>query len=777
MPSQWKPAFAVVAAVAGLGFDQAALAAEVEEIVVTARRRAEEIQSVPLTIQAYSADELESANITRLQDLANATPGLYIETFNAGQASQVTIRGLSVQNTGGFDPQANNNVGRFIDGVYQTSRNNTDVELLELDRIEIVKGPASALYGRSTFGGSINFVTKPPPDEFEARASVTAGTDEEYQGSAMVGGPLAEGLRGRLSLGLLDFDGTFNNIEDPGENLQGSEQSTANGSLVWDISERFTATLNAFLSDRDEEHSGQYLQTSLNCGTGAFGFTYFCGEPEYRDTVAISPEAFGSKTDAWQTSLRLEYRLEAFTVTGIFAYADNETEALNDADYTAGGALHPVCNTPGCSFNPVAPVTRLQAANAFNRANFENDDRSVELRIQSNGDGPLTWLGGLYWFDSDSEVALRFGVDNTGLAAGESFLGALAFLTSTPDPVNSPVLFSQFESDVQTFALFGSVGYEITDRLTTTVELRWEREDKDFNNILNFFAPGPGETSEDWDFWTPRFTVDYRATDDILVFGSVARGVHSGGFNPSYAPTFPDEAYYDDEDNWTYEIGTKTGWLGGQLIANASVFFVQWDDLQIAGRSQEPAFPASIIRNTGEADDWGIDLQVVAAPAEWVSFGFGYTYSKAEFDSGVFDRGALFACAPDICTITADGAAVGGNQLPRSPENQFTANATFTGSLPADWSWSLRADFNYLDDVYRESINKIEYGGRNLVNLRLAFDHGPWTIALWGRNIFDDEYVTAGAFQPRTFTTRAIDWTQGEGSRAGATVTYRFGGE
>ncbi len=760
-----------------LGVDGLVAAAGISEVIVTARRRAEAIQGVPITIQAYSAKELEAANITRLQDLANATPGLYIESFNAGQASQVTIRGLSAQNTGGFDPQVNNNVGRFIDGIYQTSRNNADIELLELQRIEIVKGPAGALYGRSSFGGSINFVTRPPSDEFEGRVQVAVGTDEDYRGSFMVGGPLSDSVRGRLSVGMSDFDGTFKNVEDPGNNLQGAKQTTATGTLAWDISDRLTATVTGFVSSRDAEHSGQYLQTSLNCGTGTTGFTYFCGKPEYHDTVAISPEAFGSESDAWQTDLRLEYRLDDYTVTGIFSYANNDTKLRNDADYTAGGALQAVCNTPGCAFSPSATVTRTQAANSYTHGAFENDDRSVELRIQSNGDGRLNWLGGLFYFDSKADVDLLFGVDSSGLASGESFVGALAFLTSTPDPVNRPVLFSQFGSDVETYAIFGSVGYKLTDRLTTTLELRWEHETKDFNSILNFFAPGMGAVSRNWDFLTPRVTIDYEASDQILVFGSASRGVHSGGSNTSYPLAYPDEAFYDEEDNWTYELGAKTNWLNDSLIANASVFYVDWRDLQIAGRSQDLTFPASIIRNTGKADDWGVDLQLMAAPADWLSMGFGYTYSNAEFGSGVLDRGALSACAPDICTILPDGVDVSGKRLPRSPENQFSANATVSGALVNNWTWSWRVDYSYMDNVYRESINTIEYGGRSLVNTRAAVERGPWTVALWATNLFDDEYVTAGAFQPRTFTARAIDWTQGEGRRAGATVTYRFGAQ
>lgn len=748
------------------------------EIVVTARKREESILEVPLSMTALSAEDLETRRIASLADLATSTPGLYFESFNAGSVATPVIRGLSQQNVGGFDQQVSNNVGSFIDGVYQTNRNGFVMDLLDIERVEVIKGPASALYGRATFSGAINIITRDPDENPAGNIRLGLGSDEDYLVRASYGGPIGDsGIRGRIAASYNSFDGTIKNTESS-DNLQGHRNKGVSGSLLIPFGDRYELRLSSFYADQSVEHSGQYLQADLNCGTGPTGFTYYCGEARYREPVSISPEAYGAKTQSSQTVANLTTHFDTFDVIAIAAYSMSESELLFDSDYTAGGALHPVCEglvgTVPCSLAGSPVITRYQAAHSFNSGDNENNDLSFELRIQSTGDNRLSWLGGLFVFDSQSEVSTSFGVDNSDLAPGEFFATALGTLTSTSDPIGAPAVASRFDSDVQTIAVFGSLEYELTDRLRAGVEGRYEREKKEFNNIVNFFAPGPGRTSDDWSEFTPRFTLDYDLNDATLLYVTAAKGHRAGGFNGVYPASIPAEARYDSETNWTYEVGAKTRFLDDRLSLMAAVFYIDWSNMQITGASADPTFPQSLIRNTGDATSEGFELDVRFAPTDSISAGVAYAFSDPKFDKGVIDRSAAFQCAPDICVLTPEGPDVGGNQLPRSVRHQLTADISITRPFNDNWDWTGRVDYAWADDAWRDSINQLYYGERSLVGAYLALQNEQLTFALWGKNLFDDKYVTNGAFQPRTFTDRAVDYNQSEGRRYGITVSYDF---
>lgn len=773
----WLLATGLAAAIPVVG--EASGSESLEEILVSARKRDENLLEVPLSMSVLGAKELEERQITTFADLANSTPGLYFESFTSGTVSTPTIRGLSQQNLGGFDQQVSNNVGSFIDGVYQTNRNALVLDLLDIERVEVIKGPASALYGRATFSGAINVVTREPAEEPGGQLRVGTGSDDDFNAQGSFGGLIgASGIRGRIAAGYHSFDGTIRNVEDPGDNLQGFRNVGVTGNLLIPFGERVDLALSTFYVEQNVEHSGQYLQTTLNCGTTPAGFTYFCGEAKYREPVAISPQAFGARTESWQSVAKLTTHFDGFDVLAIGAYTQSESDVLLDADYTMGGALHPVCvgmvGPVPCFFSPAAVITRYQAASGFNGSTNSNDDLSIELRVQSTGSERLTWLGGLYYFDSQHAVDNYYGVDNTGLAPGEFFATAIGGLTGRADPIGNPAVVSDFESDVRTMAVFGSLEFAFTDRLRAGIEGRFEREEKDFNSIINFFAPGAGAVSDEWDAFTPRVTVDYDVADRALLYLTAAKGARAGGFNAVYPASRPEESRYDSESNWTYELGAKTQQLDGKLVLTGAVFYIDWENMQLTGASSDPAFAQSLISNAGGATSRGFEVSGRIAPLSGLTFGASYAFADPKFDDGVIDRGASFQCAPDICTLTPRGPDVGGNQLPRTIKHQAMFDIAYTGHLAGDWSWDGRVDFTWADDASRDSIHLLTYGERSLLGAYLAVRRDDLTVALWGKNLLDDEYVTNAAFQPRSFTSRAVDYNQSDGRRYGLMVSYDF---
>lgn len=757
--------------------------AGIEEVVVTARKVEERLMDVPLSITAIGATTLEERNVESIADLASATPGVYFESFNAGSVGTPVIRGLSQQNLGGFDQQISNNVGRFIDGVYQTNRNAAELELLDIERVEVIKGPASALYGRATFSGAINVVTRAPGDELRGRVRGNLGSDDDRSLQFSLGGPIAGSeVRGRIAAGYSEFDGTTRNTEAPGDNVGGFETRAVTGSLYVPFGDATRLTLSAVWTDQDVEHSAQFAQTTLNCGTSAAGFTYYCGEADWNGgAVSISPEAFGARSETTQAVARLESSFAAFDLVATAAWAQSDSALLFDGDFAAGGALHPVCRGTVTFAGQVlpcglvgAPPVRFQRAQAYNGSTNENEDLSFELRLQSTGDGALNWLVGAFAFDSDATIDTTYGTDSRGLAAGEFFATQVGVLTARPDPIGNPVVVADFDSGVRSWALFASLGYQFTDRLHGSIEGRYEDEKKTLQSRVNNFAPSSLRTSRSWQTFTPRATLDFRLTPDTLLYASAAQGARTGGFNASFPAAAPSEAFYGDESNWTYEAGLKATLLEQRLALTVAAFLIDWKDMQISGASSVAGFVGSVIRNTGGASSRGIELEARFKPTRGSSIGIGYAYANPEFDKGVVDRSASFQCAPDICTIGPTGPVVGGNRLPRTLEHQLTLDAGLSGRLTEQWGWAANVDYAWNDDVYRDSINRLSYGARSLLGAQLRFERDALAIALWGRNLLDDDYIVSGAFQPRSFSPRVVDYVGSQGRRVGVSVSYEF---
>ncbi len=758
-------------------------ASRIEEVIVTARRFEERLIDLPLSVAAIQGDEIESRNIESLADLASSTPGLYFESFNAGSVGTPVIRGLSQQNLGGFDQQISNNVGRFIDGVYQTNRNAAEIELLDIERIEVIKGPASALYGRATFAGAINIVTRAPSESFVGKAYATLGSDEDRAARLSIEGPIAgSSILGRLAVGYSSFDGTTTNTEDAGNNVGGFETRAAAGSLLAPLGESTTLTLAGFWLDQDVDHSAQFMQTKLNCGTGPAGFTYYCGEADWnRGKVSVSPEAFGARNQSNQITAKLRTEFSSFDVIGSFGWSQSESDLLFDGDLAPGGALHPVCRgvvsfagqVLPCGFVG-APAVRFVNANAFNGSQNENEDISFELRLQSTSEGPVQWSVGAFAFDSDATIKTTYGTDGRSLAAGEFFATQVGVLTARADPLGNPVVVSDFDSGVRSWALFGILEYRFTDQWGGSIEGRYEDEKKTVQTRINNFAPSTARTSRSWQTFTPRVTLDYRLSDDALLYASAAQGVRTGGFNASFPATAPNEASYEEESNWTYELGLKARLPDSGVTLLASAFLIDWKDMQISGASSVATFVGSVIQNTGGAKSKGFELEARWAPSADSSIGLGYAYTNPEFNSGVVDRSASFQCAPDICNIGPKGPIVGGNRLPRTLEHQLTGDASLSTQLANGWKLTSSVDVAWNDDVFRDSINKLHYGEKLLVGAQLRFKREALGVSIWGKNLLDEDYVISGAFQPRSFAARAVDYVVSQGRRVGVSVSYEF---
>ncbi len=743
-----------------------------DEIVVTARKREETLQSVPLAITAFTAEAIERRRIESLQDVAQFTPGLVYQNINGTLALPV-IRGLAQANI-----LSDNNVGMFLNGIYLASNRSLDLSLVDLERIEVVKGPQSALYGQNSFSGAINYVTERVPETFEAKVSGSGGSDGYYEARASVGGMFgASPLGGRLAATWNGFDGTFDNAA--GGQLQGYRNTGVTGELAFAPEGPFEARLFGYWSDQDNDVPAQYLIAN-NCGTSAFGTpTYFCGVLPETQNFDISPGAYGRQAENRIASLDLIYRFSnAWTLKSITAYVESESDSYFDFDYTSTGV-------PFAVRNVVTNATRIALVNDYlgqGRGSFE--DLSEELRLEYTG-SRLQGALGLYYYDSQRSDTSRGAVDSSALGPNEVFASPLGNIFASADPIGSPITSNVAFEDVTTRAVFAQLGYGITERLKVSGEIRYAEDEKSVNRVLNFTAPvtvNP-QQSATFSFTTPRLTVDWQFSDDKLLYGSWAKGVRTGGFNQR--ATIASESEYEPESNQTYEVGLKTQWLDRRLTANLALYYIDWTNLQLSSRSTDPNNIFTLIRNTGDAISTGFEFELSASPIDGLQLGLGYANSNPRFKSGARDLGLVPFCGvtPGVCPnftspaeLAVTGVDVSGQQLGRTVREQYNAFAQY--GLPfggGTWSWYARADWAHLGRQPVSALDVQFIDSYSIVNARVALVSDRYEIAAWGKNLADESYVTATSQQPRFHTGAVPDLTFGYGRMFGLTATAWLG--
>ncbi len=711
---------ASMAVLAGAALPAAAQDAAVEDelrvatIIVTTRKVEEDLQDAPLSITAFGEAEIEAAGLANIEDIALLTPGLTVAPLFGGGASTVVIRG---QSTTIGEP----NVGFFIDGVYQSSRAAMDALLAgNIQRVEIAKGPQSALYGRNTFAGAINYITKKPGNEFEGSIQATAGDYglREIRGSVSV--PLVEDqLYFRGAVSHYARDGYFDN-ELTGEDLDTKETNVLSASLeaLPSDSMRVVARLAyEHTSDGDDPLRFLVNNAALANPTPAPippAFQLFAGEmPGFENGFAVSPGGFDRENLSMSLAIDKEFS-NGFTLTSITGFTDLDIEIDVDNDYEARSIR-------------------------YNRNMTDIIETSQELRLASPTDDRFNWMIGGYYYDLSSEI----GVTDTFVDGAFALATALA-----GSPLGGLLPGGAITTNDETttsFAVFGSASYDITDQLTATFEGRWTTEEKDiiatFQDPISLASQPDFIQSAEFDNFVPKLTLAYDINDDIMIYGSAANAVKTGGFNIDVtgAGILPSERTYDPEESWTYEAGFKSTLANGRMTLNGAIYQIEWTD-QIV-RALGGTF-AVLNANAGETSIQGIELEMKARLAEGLDLSAGYAYTDSAYDTYTF--GALAGLGLD--------PVLDGTQLQFVSENQF--NATLQYLVPAfgDWDFLARGDYSYFSEQSTVQTADAFVGDTSLFNGRLGIENESMSIMLWGKNLFDEDTAVTGVFIPNQAT-------------------------
>ncbi len=774
-----------------------------EPIVVTARRQEENFFDVPLAVDVVKADAIGAGAVDDLQTLAAKIPGLSFEAIWGGANSFPILRGQNQPSVAG------DSVGMFVDGVYQANRDAIDVEPLDLVRIEVVKGPQSALFGHSSFAGLIHYIPAQPTETVYLGAVADIGTDNLYGIRGTASGPVSTLFKARVAASWKSAEGTYEDAAEPGRHLGNVERfalaatiATRDGSGP--LSARLAARYGDNRSNQPPFFTVDYHQ--FNCGgrDAASGvWSYYCGKVPVASPVPVSSGLPESRTRTGQVALHLALDLGAAELRSDSNVYRAESDAIRDFDGGESGDLYGVCtsgvNCTGIG-SLVIPVTRLQLANIVNRRSLSSREITQELRLQSTGDSRFAWLiGGIaFWNRLHSQLA--FGAERGALAGSERFsslvlanprrVGSPAAINNALafDPNASQTVQNEAVDERRTLALFATADYRLREDLRLRGEVRGSWERLVLDSRRSNFAPGFGTSLGARNFHdiTPRFSLDWQPAKGWLVFASYARGSRSGGINP-VPNLLPEEQTYAPETNWTTEIGMKYAGSGLFRSIYATAYDIDWRNTQILGLSITPGITALITRNTQGVHTQGIEIGAELAPARWLSLDFTYSHTDPRFKTGSEDPGSNAFCGlsatnvvSSFCTIRQSSINPGqlvpnisGNRLLRAAKTSWTGGITIAPLAQALRGARLWVGISYQGNVYERAINGLYYGERTLVDARLTVPLGSFSLELWGTNLADESYVrSAAGRQPQFYIgiPRPTDLILGEGRRIGLTL-------
>ena len=740
------------------------------EVVVTARKRSESLVAVPVAATVFSKDMLESPAIISLIDLTRFTPGVAMNSATGRQATSYrpVFRGVTTVRNGVANASAG---GTFVDGIY-VSGGLLAAEMDNIDRVEVLRGPQSAQFGRNTYAGAINYVTRAPLAAPAGEIKLTGAEHGTQEASGWWSGPLTDD-RALLWIGAghREYDGEWTNTRD-GSDIGSEKSDEVSAKLLLRPTEALDATLRLAWQRTDDGHFPMYLQprTLNNCCERTVDAPrareYYIGkaQPEnnlnlYTDLLEQNGGA-GNQLDRTSGSLTINWRLDGMTLTSLTGILKDELESGFDSSYAG--------------YDPSPPIL---AGSFLIHEVRDFDDISQELRLTSAGDQPLRFIAGLYYYKGDANTESRQRINPVSGAATPESLG---------------------RDEVENHAVFGSLEYDFAADWTAGVELRWAEDEVTVSSTPTT-ATGCDSTrcNDTFRSLTPRFTLAWRTTDDLTTYANIAKGTKPGDFNnrvPTLGNGSPDESYrvVDEETLWSYELGLKADLLDDRLTLLLSTYYLEVEDQQVTTLIElDTGGTASILVNAGQTSAYGIEAEAQAALSDNLSVHATYAWVRSEFDEYISPEEADLRGGDGSYADTQLLGDVSGKRSPRVPEHMASLTARYQRALTADTQWYTAADWTYESSKYAQEHNLIETGSRQLVGLQTGLQHGQWDASLWVRNLFDDDtpadvlryfdgrygslpvYPQEGSAAPSR-TPRGFAIPLAPGRQAGITVRFRF---
>lgn len=739
---------------------------ELEEIIVTAQMREQSLQDVPISVSAVSGDKLKDAGIEKIDDLVSFVPNIHLT--ESGLSTQLRIRGIGSDNNQGFEQS----VGLYMDGVSYGRQQLIRAPFLDLERVEVLRGPQSILFGKNSIAGALNMMSAKPTDELEGYISGTYEPDiNQREVTAVISGPLSENVSARLAYRSYQEDGYIENtILDRDE--PNRDEDALRLTVDWEVNDELKLTFKAEQDNFDVKgRQIEIVGADASATTGAtysqilqsLGRTGFDSIQDY--TRQADADEF-SDSEVNNYTLTADYQLGDNTLTLISAWVDYEFHELCDCDFVGTDVF-----TVGL--------------------NEEYDQFSQEIRLASPGGESVDWIVGAYYQSSDLKYYEPFTV------SANSVLGPL--LAPTGFQVDT-VTKRNFTQEADAWATFAQATWNLQDNLRLTVGARYTKEDKSaarsltlFDGDDNAFADGslqpllygaiftiqysqtPGAEHDlagnrDESAFTPLINVQYDLNEDVMLYASYTSGFKAGGYDARANNIGSFE--FEEEKTKSFEAGMKSRFAGGAAELNLAVYYTEYEDLQVS------QFDGGLGFNVGNAKETivqGIEVDGRWALAEGLVMNYGAAWLDHEFTD--FENGNCYAGEADpegdgLCSYTGRTGAY-------APE--LTANLGFDYSRSITDGLTFRGvlDMQYVDshNIHPNLDPSMEIDAYSTVNLRMGVETEQWTVALIGKNLSDESVLTYAADAPLSFSTFGAKAQYGFVKRPSTVAiegTYRF---
>lgn len=721
MKDRVKRALCIFMLAAGVATPAIVNSQGLDEIIVTAQKRQQSLQDVPISVTAFTGEQARNLGIDSTLDLALYTPGLTMgQNSGDGDFPFISIRGVSQRDFSDINESPS---AVYIDEFYKANLIGLDQQIFDIDRVEVLRGPQGTLYGRNATGGLIHYITAKPSDEFDGYADLTVGEYDRLKLEGAVSGPLSDTVSARLSFLRHEYDGWVENTVSGAEDGNALESTSFRGQLLFEPSESVRIGLMFQHSENDNEAGNMFQHVSADDPPPTFHSIPNIGQPGFAGFVETTPG------DPRDTHSNRDIFLETEQTTWIgrveWSYNDLSFVSVTGHEETSKDATFDSDGTPFERGTEVHP---------------EAEQVSQELRV-SGESSSVTWLAGIYYIDYD-------------VAGSQSRCSPGSCATN-----RSPVV---YELSTESLAVFGNIDFSFTDQLSLTLGLRSTDEEKDYNlnNLdtgLVFNTSTVGELAKlDEDNVDFNVRLNWTPNDDLLVFGGVSRAHKAGLFNLGFTarasaiPGIPVRS----ETLTAYEVGFKSDFMDGRSRLNGAVFYYDYEDSQAF---QFDGTTLSAQAFNSDAEIIGAELELSITPAEGLDLIANLTLSDAELQN-----------------VTLFGLQVVDTQMPLTPD--------FQGSLIARYEWpawggrlAIQGDLSWFDDQYFDSFNSPSHfeDSYGIANARVTWfsNDDKWRVSVFGENITDEEYRTFSF--DLAFLGFSTD-VYGKPSWIGATVGYRF---
>lgn len=654
-------------------------ATDTGEIIVTAQRRAETLQTVPISISAFSAEDLTKSGVTGPADLERVSPGVVFA--ESGRDGQVFMRGIGSTRLSGAGADPSTSI--YIDGVYRSRGASALLDFVDIERVEILRGPQGTLYGRNSTGGAVRYITEAPGHEWGGRISAGYGNYDAFEVGVMLDMPFSDSARLRAAFQHSEHRGYTKNLLRPGETFGRKNLEAGRLALRLEPAANVTIDLHGGFAEDNSDQTALKHYIDPNHIFGLLGAEIIA------DPRKVKSDYYprNAPIDTWYVDGTVAIDLGSVTLTSITGYNEIDTGPYTgDLDVTEITAI-----TDGFDHLPNGIA---DGANTF----------SQELNLSSNGNGPLSWTTGLFYLKDDT-YTVRQGL----------------YIPLIPALAANHTTWNAF-GKVDAYAGFANASYFLTDSLRINAGIRYSHEKKEIerSKLVNFqVVDGPQTNSKSWDSWTPRVGLDFLIDRDKMLYASYSKGFKSGAFNAnSFDPAV------NPEKIDAFEAGAKLRWPEARFTLNTALFHYNYKDLQVQGLDPD-RLGVEIIRNAANAKIDGAEVE-----ADWRPIG-GF-----DLKAGLAWLNARYT---DFPTLAGN---LEGNKLPNAPAFTSNLGAAYTIDL-SGLAVTLSGDWYHSSKRYLSETNNPTNSMQNafdVFNARLAFKsaNDRWEFAIWGKNLSDE---------------------------------------